>query len=130
MSPWVEVPPWRPDHVHLYVSGPMTGYPDLNHPAFAEATAELRAAGYAVTSPPELGDRGSWQANLKMDVIELLGCDAVATLEGWEESRGANLEVHVARTLGMSVQSVERWLVRALEARIVDVPDDDGGTRR
>ena len=37
------------------------------------------------------------------------GCDSVATLHGWEKSRGATLEVHVAQALGMQVESVEWW---------------------
>lgn len=39
---------------HLYISGPITGMPDLNFPAFHAAAAALRAAGYTVTNPAEL----------------------------------------------------------------------------
>ena len=41
----------------FYVSGPMTGYPDLNFPAFDSFTADYRRKGHIVISPAE-HDRG------------------------------------------------------------------------
>ena len=41
----------------FYVSGPMTGYPDLNYPAFDSFTADYRRKGHIVISPAE-HDRG------------------------------------------------------------------------
>ena len=41
----------------LYVAGPMTGLPDHNYPAFAEAAARLRAVGYEVESPANSSDQ-------------------------------------------------------------------------
>ena len=38
----------------IYLSGPMTGLPGLNFPAFAAITANLRAYGHTVTNPAEL----------------------------------------------------------------------------
>jgi hypothetical protein len=38
-------------------------------------------------------------------------CDSVATLHGWEKSRGAQLEVHVANALEMRVESVDWWAI-------------------
>jgi len=35
----------------IYLSGPMTGLPELNFPAFAAMTASLRAGGHTVTNP-------------------------------------------------------------------------------
>lgn len=38
----------------IYDSGPMTGLPGLNFPAFDAAAKQLRAAGYDVVNPAEL----------------------------------------------------------------------------
>lgn len=51
-----------------------------------------------------------WADYLRKDLIAMLtDCTAVATLPGWESSRGALLEVHVAGALGMRVESVDSW---------------------
>ena len=36
--------------------------------------------------------------------------DAIALLPGWELSRGANLELHIADQLGMPVKAWQTWL--------------------
>lgn len=97
----------------LYLSGPMTGIKDLNIPAFNKAAKKLRAAGYVVINPPEL-DRiersDTWEGCLRRDLRFVVTCDAVATLPRWTKSRGANLEIHVAKALSMPVHRVEYWL--------------------
>ncbi|WP_460060098.1 DUF4406 domain-containing protein [Pseudomonas sp. H2_H09] len=88
----------------IYLSGPMTGLPNLNFPAFAAMTTTLRDSGHAVTNPAELNpDGGSWNDCMRRDIAALMECDTVATLAGWQDSRGASLEVHIGKELGMTV---------------------------
>ena len=88
----------------IYLSGPMTGLPGLNFPAFAAMTANLRADGHTVTNPAELNpDGGSWNDCMRRDIVALMECDTVARLPGWEHSKGARLEVLIAERLGMTV---------------------------
>ena len=89
----------------VYISGPMTGYEAFNYPAFHEAAAFWRSCGYEVVSPAELNPDtgGQWEDYLRADLRALLDCDAIALLTGWEASRGASLELHVAKALGMEV---------------------------
>jgi hypothetical protein len=87
----------------VYLSGPMTGIPDNNFPAFREWAARLRADGYDVVSPAEIEEAGSWEMCLRKDMRELPTCDAIALMPGWERSKGAHLELHVAHRLGMEV---------------------------
>lgn len=98
----------------IYISGPMTGYPQFNFPAFEQASKMLRAVGFDVVSPHEAGkgELGkTWADYLRQDLAAMLdGCTAVATLSGWEQSRGAQLEVHVATALGMRVEQLEWWM--------------------
>lgn len=95
----------------LYVCGPMTGMPELNFPAFHAAAKRLREAGFEVVNPAELNpDPGaSWLACMRRDVQHLALCDGVATLDGWQNSRGARVEVGLAEGLGLPVASVWRW---------------------
>lgn len=89
-----------------YISGPMTGHPKFNIPAFDAKAMELRGRGLRVVSPAELAGEGeghSWEWYIRRDLKALVDCTAVVLLPGWEDSRGARLEVHVARALGMTV---------------------------
>ena len=88
----------------IYLSGPMTGLPGLNFAAFHTMTTNLRAGGHTVTNPAELNpDGGTWNDCMRRDIAALMDCDTVATLPGWEHSKGARLEVLIAERLGMTV---------------------------
>ena len=88
----------------IYIRGPMTGFPDLNFPAFNNMAAKLRASGHQVINPAEIEHvSDEWVDCLRLDIIHLMECGSVALLPGWESSKGALLEVHIARALGMTV---------------------------
>jgi hypothetical protein len=89
----------------VYVAGPMTGLPDFNYPAFHAAAAQLRAQGLHVENPAEHGNTegADWEDYVRYDLGRLATCSAIYLLPGWENSKGAQLEVHVARTLEMFV---------------------------
>ena len=94
----------------IYLAGPMRGYPDNNSPAFAEATAHLRALGHEVWSPAEHDEKLGVDANtlcirsvFRRDLEALLQQDAVVLLDGWNRSHGAALERHAADVVGMPV---------------------------
>jgi hypothetical protein len=96
----------------IYVAGPMTGLPDMNYPAFRHATALLEAAGHQVEDPstntnPVPDDYHGW---LRAGLAQLIRCEAVALLPGWEGSGGARLEVNVAATLGLTVKPLADYL--------------------
>jgi len=103
---------------HIYISGPITGMPDLNFPAFHEAARLLRAAGYTVTNPAELDEQDAgktltWEQYMRRDIKVLMDCDGVALLDGWEESRGACMEADIALQLSMQVEPLADWLRKA-----------------
>lgn len=98
--------------MRVYLSGGMSGIKDLNGPAFRLAARSLRANGHEVVSPIELDEAGgtlvevpvgskAWQGFLKRDLAAMMACDAIHALDGWENSRGASLEVYVGRELGL-----------------------------
>jgi hypothetical protein len=105
--------------VKLYIAGPMTGYKEWNFPAFFKAEEELKSLGFDVINPahndgvtleeamesagnPERPNN-SWAWYMRRDLPHVMESDALCVLEGWQESRGATLEVHVARALGMPI---------------------------
>jgi len=93
------------DRTRVYLSGPMSGYAEHNFPAFHRWAGELRAAGFEVVNPAELNPKPglSWEECLRVDIRELCSCAAIALMPGWEASKGANLELHLAHRLGMEV---------------------------
>lgn len=98
----------------VYVAGPMTGLPELNFPLFHRVTAELRARGALVVNPAELNPdpTADWTDCMRADLKALVDCDAIVLLPGWEKSRGATLEHHVASKLGLRVLLAANGLPR------------------
>jgi len=93
----------------IYISGPMTGLPEFNYPAFHQAAAELRAQGLEVVNPAENGIPADapWQEHMREDIRMLMDCDTIHMLPGWRESNGAKLEHHIAVALGFRVTGAE-----------------------
>jgi hypothetical protein len=88
--------------MRVYVSGPITNIADLNRPAFDRAAAELRAAGHEAVNPLDIcAAPVSWTDAMRVDIVELVKCDAIAMLPGWLQSKGAQLEHHIAEQLDM-----------------------------
>ncbi len=94
--------------MRIYIAGPMTGIPEFNFPAFHAAAAALRSMGHEAINPAEVvtDTTTSWAECMRRDIPALLTCEAVVTLDGWEKSKGANLEIHIARALGMPVMTM------------------------
>jgi hypothetical protein len=89
----------------IYIAGPMTGKPELNFPVFHAQAARLRADGWEVVNPAEINadQTAGWLPCMRADIKHLVDCDAILMLPGWEWSKGASLEHHIAERLGMKV---------------------------
>lgn len=99
----------------VYIAGPMRGYEQYNFPAFDDAERQWRRMGNTPISPATL-DRihegsdgnGAFEDDdmrrvTRRDLMATLDADAVAVLPGWQRSRGALLEVMLARSVGMPI---------------------------
>jgi hypothetical protein len=89
----------------VYLAGPMTGLPEFNYPAFIAEAARLRAMGFEVENPAEnpLPADAPWQLCMRAAIRQMVGCDMVATLPGWDKSQGAQLEVYLADRLEIQI---------------------------
>lgn len=90
----------------IYLSGAMTGKPDLNFPLFDREAARLRSMGYEVVNPAELNPDPNtpWHQCMRTDLKALLDCDAIALIgDDWMDSQGAHLELHIAHRVGIRV---------------------------
>lgn len=105
----------------VYIAGPMSGIENWNFDAFCDAAEVLRREhGFVVYNPAEMDhpaeinrtdpfDRNhvgnpDWCKYLKRDIHVIISLvDAVVVIQGWQYSRGASLEVHIAFELGMPV---------------------------
>ena len=86
-----------------YIAGPMTGYPELNYPAFATTAERLRQLGYEVVSPAELNPITTpYREAMVNDIRALVECDHILMMHGWHASKGATLERHIAQVLGIT----------------------------
>tara|TARA_Y100000310_G_scaffold48911_1_gene45233 strand:- start:177 stop:578 length:402 start_codon:yes stop_codon:yes gene_type:complete len=102
-----------------YVSGPMTGLPELNHPAFHAAAKQLRLEGYEVVNPVEIDEaeakgqeslgRFAWGHYLSRDISMILLGDfqAIVLLAGWLQSMGSRLEAYAALCVGVPLFEYE-----------------------
>lgn len=94
---------------NIYLSGPMTGLPEFNYPAFAKAAQELRDEGYQVYNPQEY----PWDGPLDQFPIRAAfaeyceficeKADAIFMLPGWQNSKGAIVEKLLAERVGVEV---------------------------
>lgn len=104
----------------IYLSGPMTGLPDLNYPAFNRATKILRSLGYEVYNPAE------WEETNNKGVFNHLlafedycsyivrSAHMLVVLPAWEDSVGATGEVFLAHAVQKPVYPIEMFEEYAL----------------
>ena len=90
----------------IYISGPITGKEDYNRVEFNKATEYLQSKGHKVVTPFDVTcprEEYTWEDYMKLDIGEMLTCDAVYLLNGWEESKGAKIEKRLAEEVGLAV---------------------------
>jgi Domain of unknown function (DUF4406) len=104
--------------MRIYISGPMSGRPELNRPAFELAAKAIRRAGHQPVVPHDIepadhhgpctgrylaGQTHRYGCYLLADLAGLAECDALYPLAGADESPGARVERAFAVALGIRI---------------------------
>lgn len=92
--------------LRVYIAGPITGIKGAKG-IFAEVAQRLTGKGFEVVNPFDNGvdQQEPWEVHMKADIKMLVDCDAIYMLEGWEQSKGANIERELAIQLGLTIIS-------------------------
>lgn len=92
----------------VYISGPMTGLPECNYPAFNEAAERVRRAGHEVINPAVTGimdtahlEAPTWHDFMMSAINRMRSATAILQLSGHEESAGARMEAIAAEHMGL-----------------------------
>lgn len=90
----------------IYLSGKISGT-DLDYVRrlFDKVATTLRALGHEVTNPlcNGLSETDPWEEHMAKDIIDLLQCEGIYMLQGWEDSQGARIEYAIAKELRKAV---------------------------
>lgn len=93
----------------VYIAGPVTGRADRNEPAFRHASERLRALGHGTVVPLDVvPEESGHEEAMRHCLLQMLACDAVALIPGWQSSAGARLERKVAKVCGMDCWELGR----------------------
>lgn len=94
-------------NVVVYIAGPMRGQPDLGRHSFQAAETCLRNRGFSVLNPACLPDDLPQECYMPICLAMVREADIIALLPGWETSKGAFIEVALAREEGKTVWTIE-----------------------
>lgn len=107
----------------VYVAGAITGLSALEVNAKFEAAARLLAAeGYAAVLPTHIVPDGTaWREAMRICIGELTRCRYIFPLPCATESKGATIELQIAKIIGMPILNIARgdlkhWLNEEEEA--------------
>lgn len=126
----------------VYLSGPMTGYPDFNRPMFHQVKEWLTDQDnldqqqiVGILSPADITqgeyDPGEpWAFYMRQAVSMLMEADVMVMLPGWARSKGALREFNLACELDMKIwelsmhtvpPGLDKWSIESGEPVLMEL---------
>lgn len=93
----------------IYISGQMSGIPDLGYSKLSSAESFLKGLGFvSILNPYKMVDQTKspkWHECLKIDIKDIMnyGVGGVILIDNWMNSKGATLEVILFLSLGIPI---------------------------
>lgn len=87
--------------INAYISGPMSGLPYDNFPAFNRMEGLLDAVGVNPLNPARLPKGLSYAVYMQLDLVLVAASQVVILLPGYDQSKGANTEHKYALSLNI-----------------------------
>jgi hypothetical protein len=93
----------------IYICGKVTGDPNY-HEKFRAEEDRLESLGYWSVNPTAVIPVDTeWRHAMRIAVRSMLLCDGISLLPDWKKSKGAKLEVRLARKLGIERRNNNKW---------------------
>ncbi len=97
-----------------YISGPITGVTDWKEKFEQTEKWVVKNIDPHIKSPRIIGadlemelgkteEQIPWEEYMRADLRELTYCDTIYAMKGWEDSKGAVIEVQLAYALGLRI---------------------------
>jgi len=93
----------------IYICGKVSGDPFYRE-KFLEEEIRLAALGYKPINPTAIiSHKTEWAVAMRIAIRAMLLCDGISLLPDWKKSRGAKIEVRLARVLEIEVRENKKW---------------------
>jgi hypothetical protein len=99
----------------IYIAGRMSGLPEFNYPAFFAMENKLRDLGIQdILNPVYIADGElghPYGFYIRHSLKLLIQAQSIVMLNGWKGSKGAELEYHTAKTMGIPIFNQDLELI-------------------
>jgi len=86
----------------IYLSGPISNNP-IAHQLFSEAEYRYSDMGEVINPLKYNNIDTEWIAAMRNDIALFMQCDTIVMLQGWEQSKGAQIEHFIAILLNFNI---------------------------